>query len=452
MSIERPKVIEHDKVKYYNAADLKKYDPTYFFGTSGGVRYIITRKKITTSDYRYATFSKRRGWASSNKKATKAKLLLRESWVITNVPKMMPDSAESKESKYEYPEAPELLHLADNEKFKDDKGTMVDIETRGTRTHKGIYFSAKDVSEAFGMPSLSKDIYEKTNIGYINGVHFKTFISRKVQTTGSPVSKKQLFITYKGMLKILFSSRTGNADKFVDWATETLFIAQMGTQEQKEKLCADIIGQPIKNIRAVFKTSSKKMPCIYMFFLGAAKMLRESMNLSASIKDDFIIVKFGLTDDLDRRSGEHMRTYGNIPNVNMGLMTFSYIAPQFLQQAENDIKSFFKSFVEFVDYNNHTEIVAIAPINEKQVKEQYELIATKYQGHAAELIEQIKDLKHTIELKNVGLEKKDKDVEVKDVELKCIIEVKNAELKCKNLELENLRLKNENLRLKLNQK
>ena len=69
--------------------------------------------------------------------------------------------------------------------------------------------------------------------------------------TFSPVVKKinnenqrtkQLFIPYKGMLKILFSSRTGNVDKFVDGVTETLYTVQLGTECDKETLAASIMG------------------------------------------------------------------------------------------------------------------------------------------------------------------------------------------------------------------
>ena len=86
------------------------------------------------------------------------------------------------------------------------------------------------------------------------------------------------------MLKILFSSRTGDADKFVDWATETLFTVQMGTADQKETLASTLIGQPVKNVRAVFKTCAKKVPCIYRFALGTAKQLRPMMDLPPRVR------------------------------------------------------------------------------------------------------------------------------------------------------------------------
>ena len=73
------------------------------------------------------------------------------------------------------------------------------------------------------------------------------------------------------MLKILFSSQKGDADKFVDWATETLFTVQMGTSDQKETLASTLIGQSVQNVRAVFNTCAKKVPCICRFALGKAK-------------------------------------------------------------------------------------------------------------------------------------------------------------------------------------
>ena len=36
--VQRPQVIKHNNVSYYNAKDLKKYDPIFFHGTSRGIR------------------------------------------------------------------------------------------------------------------------------------------------------------------------------------------------------------------------------------------------------------------------------------------------------------------------------------------------------------------------------------------------------------------------------
>ena len=124
----RPTEIIIGKNKYYNAEELSNYDQTYFYGCSRTVRNILKKKTITTDNYIYATWNKKTNWIiSSNqeKPATKASLLLLSDWVIKNIPKMMPTSTESKELLYEYPEAPEIIILNDEEKFKDDEDKII---------------------------------------------------------------------------------------------------------------------------------------------------------------------------------------------------------------------------------------------------------------------------------------------------------------------------------------
>ena len=53
---------------------------------------------------------------------------------------------------------------------------------------------------------------------------------------------KELFLTYEGLLRVLFVSRSGVAHKFTSWATEKLFTIQMGTQKQKRTLASNILG------------------------------------------------------------------------------------------------------------------------------------------------------------------------------------------------------------------
>ena len=218
---KRPEIISYQGDEYYKAVDLKTYDSCYFYGTSTGIRRIIQKKNIDKSAYHYATFAKRKGWSSDDqeKPCKKAILLLRRNWVEKNIPRMMTgeDGGGEHQNGYEYPEAPDLLILEDEEKFRDHKGVTVDIETRGERTPKGIYFLAKDVSEAFGMNTLLNTIVSKGS--YVKGTHYDTFVRVSLDNY---IQKKQLFITYEGMLKLLFSSRGNttmsfNVDIFINW-------------------------------------------------------------------------------------------------------------------------------------------------------------------------------------------------------------------------------------------
>ena len=430
-SIVKPQTVTVNGSLFYNAKDLKKFDPEFFKGFKANIRKVIVKKNISKENYVYATHSKTNGWnlcIDQIKLSAKAQLLLTESWVIENMPNMTNNERDEKEYP---PDAPPILDLENDENFHDNEGNAVEIETRGERTAKGVFFRAKDVANVFKMPNLCQILMEDKS-RYENIYHYVVYSVESRTIANQQV--KEIFITYKGMLKILFSSRTGNADKFVDWATETLFTVQMGTADQKETLASTLIGQSVKNVRAVFKTCAKKVPCIYRFALGTAKQLRPTMDLPANIKDEYIIIKYGLTEDIERRTKEHGKQYGSIKGVQLGLMEFSYIDPKFLSEAETDIKDFFQTIEIPIEYKSYKELVAIDPKHEKQIQKQYKYIGTEYQGNITELVLQIKDLKTKLEFASkenaYKLKEKDYIIELKDEKLK-YQELKNEVLEMK---------------------
>lgn len=251
----KPQPISIENVAYYNAKDLKCFDPVFFKGFKANIRKIIDKKSIPEEQYMYATHSQKNGWKPSidqSNLSAKAQLLLTESWVMDNMPNM---SADQRDQRDYPPPAPPCLVLMDAEKFHDDDGYAVEIETRGERTSKGVYFKAKDVASGFEMPSLCQILVEEKSRYEITN-HY-TFFS--VEKSNGTVGK-EIFITYKGMLKILFSSRTGCADKFVEWATDTLFAAQMGSDEQKETMVSNVIKVPKKTITEVVRLTKKGLP------------------------------------------------------------------------------------------------------------------------------------------------------------------------------------------------
>ena len=80
----------------------------------------------------------------------KAKLLLKEEWVQTNVPKMNINN----ELNYEIEPAPPILEIDEHEKFKGSNGKILDIEIRGERNPKKCYFKVSDISKEFEILSL----------------------------------------------------------------------------------------------------------------------------------------------------------------------------------------------------------------------------------------------------------------------------------------------------------
>jgi len=74
----------------------------------------------------------------------------------------------------EIEDLPELLHLDDEHRFKNEDGVPMDIETRGIKTQEGIFFKASDIGKAFDYDSVSKTIL---NVGsdYVYEINFKYF-------------------------------------------------------------------------------------------------------------------------------------------------------------------------------------------------------------------------------------------------------------------------------------
>lgn len=444
----KPKIIEFNAGKYYNVVDLMAYDRAYFLGCNKSGRGIIAKKSLKPDQYVYATWSKKDSWKLPNPQKglpTKAKVLIKESWIVANYPKLMPqDAAGPSKSKYIVEPTPELIHLTDSEKFTNADGP-VDIETRGNRSSSGVYFLAKDVSESFAMPNLITTVMHKDK-GYIKNTHYKTFSDADLPNHTNNVRKKRLYITYAGMLKILFTSRVGIADTFLKWAMETLFTVQMGSDDQKDSLISNMIGIPAKDIKLVLRTATKSVPCVYRFALGCAKDLRTEMSLPDNIPDNFTIIKYGLTENLVRRTGEHISEYGKIPGAMLGLMNFTYIDPIHLSKAECDIKAFFEAIETKISYKNYNELIAINPAHEKIIKNQFSYISTEYAGCVAEL--NAKLIKLTDENSRIKAQLR-QSTDMHNKELDHIKEIHRWELSDKDRIIENKNLANELIALKL---
>ena len=91
--------------------------------------------------------------------------------------------------------------LDDSEKFKDVDGNITEIETRGTKERKNIYFKLTDVSKVFDMKNLRSSLCHKDR-GYVRNIHYKTF-----RITKNNTYIKSLYLTYYGFLRVINCSR-----------------------------------------------------------------------------------------------------------------------------------------------------------------------------------------------------------------------------------------------------
>jgi len=407
--IPTPFFIDSLKTKmFYNSKHLFDFNQTFYYGCKSKPKSIIIKKNIPQSEYVYANL-KLNEWNLSTADCKKSQLLISKEWVdihffkktepdvvpvipvvpvVPILPIEFPDT--------ETVDAPGLLILEDNEKFKDTDGNILDIETRGTKSRKNIYFKVSDVSKIFDMENLSATLLD-TRGWYERKIDYETFFIRQAfGSTKSHAIKKCLYLTYHGLLRVLFVSRNKNVERFQDWAEESLFTIQMGTKEDKVKLGTSILNISPKTYKAVFSTYANKFPCIYLLSLGTVKHLRDTFGIDASIPDDYIVYKYGFTDDLQRRIGEHETKYNKLPNVNVKLATFNIIDPIYMKDAERDIREECNAYEISLKSDGYNELIVLNEKQLKHTKQHYSRIGREYAGHTAELQDQIVKLKDDI--------------------------------------------------------
>ena len=435
---------------FFNSKELQEFDPVFYYGCKSKPRNILLKKNIPPTEYLYANFNARNGsWVISSEECKKAQLLLTKSWVDAHMPTMrdegrgtgngnakmdvigenakmdvigenakmdvigenapvpsdLPLPTGGGEDYHtpalkEYEMAPPLLYLDEKEMFRDADGNVMEIETRGTKDRKGIRFNVKDVMVAFQMPNLDHTLRDDRK--QYTTDHYKVYYIRVSGALGpSPQIKKAQYLTYKGILRVLFASNSGTAEKFQDWAEDTLFTHQMGTKDAKVKLGTDLLNITPKTYKAVFDSYASTFPCIYLLRLGTVKDVRSTFGIASAIPDDLSVYKYGFTEDLSRRIKEHASGYGKMNGVSIKLSAFHVIDPKYTSDAEGDVREFVETFQKRLHVEGHSELVSLTDKEMLFVKKQYASIGSRYAGATAELTTQIAELKARIkELEN----------------------------------------------------
>lgn len=427
----KPKIIKINNKSYYSADALMDYSSIFFKGCNNS-RAIVAKKDIPQKNFVYAV-NKDDEWIETEGKSRKFdRLFLKKIWVETNIPEF------SDEAKYEIGMAPEIIELKKNEKFRDNDNNIVEIEVRGEREFDKCFFKVKDIVEGFGMKYLDDNIIDKRS-GYSRDVHYKYF---NVQQTGNSKKKKiktTLFLTYTGLLRVLFASHKGHADKFIKWASETLFAAQMGTKQQKNIVIAKMLGVTPEVIKSVFSKTASTLPCIYLLYLGKVKDLREILDIDNEYDDDDDVYKYGNTDDLDRRMGEHKRDFAKIGIKNIQLTQFGFIDVQYKTNAETDLKKFINAMELNLEHDTFEELAVIPKKKFPLVKQQYDTLTEIYMGHIKKINKQMDELKH-----QHALLKKDQEIAQEKHEKEKIELQKNNELLHKDIEIMALKMNRRN--------
>ena len=192
----------------------------------------------------------------------------------------------------------------------------------------------------------------------------------------------------------------------------------------KIKLASDLIGvSPLAN-KEVFNTFADSLPCIYLFHIGTIKNLRKSMKNPDKYDNSDLVVKWGFSNDLARRTKEHSnkKSYGGIKGSNISLLYNSIIDPQHISLAEIDIKEYFIDNDYHFQIKKYSELAIIPKKRLHTIKKQYKLLGKSYMGHLKELHAQIESIKnkHNIELANKDTKLANKDTELANKEIEIL--------------------------------
>ena len=428
MRTPQPFAIDMTNRLFFNMKDLFDYKPEFFYGCTVKKRLITKKKSIPDTEYLYANFFARtKEWNMSDESCKKAQLLITKSWVdkyyfrsedapVAPVAPIIAhlvqeeqkedikqEDSERKEDKEVIENAPPILELTDEEKFHDVDGNIIEIETRGEKQVDKIFFRVKDVMKGFDMPRLNDTLTNKEG-GYERGTDYKCFnrVSGHINnvsnnsTDSNKKSKKSLYLTYDGLMRVLIVSRNKNAKKFSQWAINKLFTIQMGTKEAKEVLGTEILNIKIENYRAVFGKYSQGFPCIYLLSLGKVSELRETFGISAEINGELTVYKYGFTCDIKRRLGEHNNDYGKLKNINVELELFNYIDLKHTAEAEADIRDIFEAYDNVLDVSGRNELVALNTKQFDRIKKEYVRTGREFAGATKELQDEVARLKTEI--------------------------------------------------------
>jgi hypothetical protein len=273
--------------------------------------------------------------------------------------------------------------------------------------------------EGFNMVRLDDVIIDKKRNGYIDGIHYKYFNCKKPSkdVKKSDKIKKELYLTYEGILRVLFASHSSNVKPFVKWATETLFTHQLGSKEDKKLLANKLLGCDIDQSRKTLNCSSGKISSIYLITLGFVKDLRQVLNIPDSFNDDYIVVKYGRSDNLQRRLQEHQNKYNKLDNVNIMLKLYSYVDDEFSPQAEAAVKRFFNWGKYNLEHIEYKELAIISANDFETVRKEYDIIKNNYGGSMKEAIHKIEMIEKNHEIK---LLQKDSELKLLQKELEIL--------------------------------
>jgi len=111
----------------------------------------------------------------------------------------------------------------------------------------------------------------------------------------------------------------------------------------------------------MLRTNPLPHPTLYLFQVGRVKNMRHTLGLDNEENPNAFVLKYGYTKNLLRRTNEHTKTYGRLPNAHLRLKYHVYVPPPYLRVAEQDVEHFFKETGLYLPHKRYTELIVATP-------------------------------------------------------------------------------------------
>lgn len=413
-----------DNNEVYDANFIKEINPKLFTGKNKATISIIQSQNIPQDQYVFASVSKNEYKRLSNDSVYKSRrVLIKKNWVDKNVPGFCSVVVE----KPTYPPAPQMINLSENEKPKDKNGETIQIIVCGEYHVDKMFFRAKDVGIMLDLPNLTTILNDNHTSSFYENTHFVKFDVSKAdfkqkQTAKNPIA---LFLTYQGLIRIIFTTRSEYSLQFQKWAIDILFTHQYGSKKRKIELANDLLETTnVKAIKSFLKTDVMSLPCIYLFELGKTKDLRKIFNIPDNHNDESVVYKYGLTNDLARRTSEHDLKYKKM-GIKINLKHHAFIDCMYLQKAENDIRRYFTNMNYTINNADHTEVVSIPVqytpqlfVDFKQTCDRYNGKLTEIKIHMERMQDKLESFEKFLQVKDDMLRRQDEMIDILKMKMK----------------------------------
>ena len=174
--------------KKYIIGDIVIKDAPIFSKGCRGTRNLIKKKEIDNNKFIFARQVDDK-WVISDGRSVKFDKVFFTQQFIDSIPELNKECDKEIKDDNGIMKAPNIIYLKDDEKFKDDNGNVIEIETRGERDVDTAYFKVKDVMDGFDMLYLNDSINDK-NGSYEYEKDYKYFICNLEENTRYKTSKK----------------------------------------------------------------------------------------------------------------------------------------------------------------------------------------------------------------------------------------------------------------------